>query len=227
MDDTSEPIVSMFFYALDLIIFLGMMSGVIMMMSIGNQVNDNAKHAMGNRDIITAQVASGGEQQKRYLTEEHGSEAAASRVGLNSNTSRAYDGLLTGEEVVNAILAMQYYEDSVRIRSGEQERRGSAYYDSATGEICPVVVINNGSRKNLGETEVPVPRQNHQTGASTNIKMSLIQYAQEVDVGKLLSEVDTDPKYLYRRTYTLADGQSFGTDEKAMARQVTYTRMER
>ena len=216
MDDTSEPIVSAFFLVLDVILFLGMVTGAVLMMRVGNQVNDNSKHGMSDRDILTAQAFD--DEKNRYLTDERdytGARAVDSAVADINSPSTAYDGMLTGEEVINAVLAMRHYHDAYA--NPAQTYSHGAYFDAATGEICPkAVIVTNGSQRDLGAT-VPA-------GASN---MCAITYAQEYNVGALTAYISTDPGYLYKRTYTVYDDGSGNPDQKALQMQITYTRVNR
>ena len=214
MDDTSEPIVTAFFYVLDLILFLSMVSGVILMMRVGNQVNENAKNSMVDRDILTSQVND--DEKNRYLRVErdaNGNRAVNSTIADINNPQTEYDGMLTGEEVINAILAMRYYHDAF---STTQRSANGAYFDTISGEICPIVTVVAGSRVyDLGEIS-----ESYQGKA-----MSVIRYAQEVNLGKINTYISTDPGFLYKRTYRVYDDRSGNPDQKAIQKQIIYTRV--
>ena len=96
VDDTSEPIVTGFFLALDVILFLCMVSGVILVMRVGTQVNENAKNSMVDRDILTAQVDDA--EKNRYLTSErdaHGNRAVNSTIADINNPNTTNNNPIT------------------------------------------------------------------------------------------------------------------------------------
>ena len=209
-DDDAQPIVSAVFIAIDLIIFMIMVSGMVLFFKAGYAINGVSRNNMVSRELVSASRSTAKTDQ--YTAHERTNAGDRITAANKFNTSDVhYDGIMTGEEVYNSLLSMNDYYDAVKdgvpseapnygtdtISFGASGHK-AIFTDVKLGEDGKPKLFGSGSIQ--GSLKMQVRIRNSQYANPVNLGQagdhdgfSILRYAQDMDSSTLL---DTNGGYV-------------------------------
>ena len=230
-DDDAQPIVTAIFIAIDMIVFMMMVSVMVMFFKDGYVITGTTRANMVSRDLVSATNTN--TKKETLIDHEKLNNGYAVTKKNMYGTKQHYDGILTGEEVYNSIIsATDYVEQghtytrSAYHKSYNEARKtdpdlsyhfGNAFFKNASLDDSNAVErnSNNGSLR-YGDILTDLRIRDSQTSSYTQLGQndkehegySILKYAQEVDPNYLLYNNIVDigtsdrPTY-YKRTVGL------------------------